>query len=57
MARSLTVKHDEKLGTSSLLNLFLLLAFACLLLGSIGVAASADGAEPPVAHESAAMDR
>ncbi|MFH1469509.1 MAG: hypothetical protein ABIO70_34300 [Pseudomonadota bacterium] len=57
MARSLTVKHDEKLGTSSLLNVFLLLAFACLLLGSIGVAASADGAEPPAAQQNTATVR
>ena len=47
MARSLTVKHDEKPSTSSLLNLFLLVAFACLVLASIFGAAPAEGLEVP----------
>jgi hypothetical protein len=53
MARSLIVKHDEKLGTSSLLNVFILVAFACLLLASFSVASTADGAEgaPSVATD------
>lgn len=45
MARSLTVKHEEKLGTSSLLNAFLFLAFAWMaggaLLASMNEAAAA----------------
>lgn len=35
MARSLTVKHEEKLGTSSLLNAFLLLTLAWMAAGAV----------------------
>ncbi len=38
MARSLTVKHDEKPATSPLLNSFLLLAFGWLLLSGFAAA-------------------
>lgn len=43
MARSLTVKHTEAPGTSSLLNAFLLVAFAWLVASMLfaGVSASA----------------
>lgn len=41
MARSLTVKHEEKLGTSSLLNSFLLVTFAWMIAGAV-FAGSAD---------------
>ncbi len=34
MARSLNVKHEEKLGTSPLLNTFLVLAFAWMAVGA-----------------------
>jgi len=49
MARSLQTKHTEKLGTSSLLNAFLVLAFACLLLASMVSASTAGGADTPPA--------
>jgi hypothetical protein len=35
MARSLVVKHDEKPGTSSLLNSFFLLALAWMVAGAV----------------------
>ncbi len=41
MARSLTIKHEEKVTTSPLLNGFLLLAFGWLLVTAI-VASTAD---------------
>ncbi|MBK7756659.1 MAG: hypothetical protein IPO67_02160 [Deltaproteobacteria bacterium] len=43
MARSLTVKHTEAPGTSSLLNAFLLVAFGWLVASMLfaGVSASA----------------
>jgi hypothetical protein len=43
MARSLTVKHEEKLGTSPLLNLFLFVALAWMVLGAV-LSSSADAA-------------
>lgn len=46
MARSLTVKHDEKPATSSLLNAFLLLAFGWLIMGAVFASASAQDATP-----------
>ena len=42
MARSLTVRHEEKTGTSLLLNAFLALAFGWLLLSTLAGAASID---------------
>ncbi len=35
MARSLTVKHEEKAGTSPLLNAFLILALAWMIGGAL----------------------
>ena len=35
MARSLVVKHEEKLGTSPLLNAFLLLAAGWMVVGAL----------------------
>lgn len=35
MARSLVVKHEEKLGTSPLLNTFLVLALGWMIGGAI----------------------
>ncbi|MFZ5478219.1 MAG: hypothetical protein ACOZNI_15740 [Myxococcota bacterium] len=35
MARSLVVKHEEKLGTSPLLNTFLFLALGWMVAGAI----------------------
>ena len=50
MARSLNVKHDEAPATSSLFNVFLVLAVAWLALGAlVGGAASADGGAAAVA--------
>lgn len=46
MARSLHVKHEELPATSSLFNVFLLLAFAWLALTAIATASSAPPAEP-----------
>ena len=43
MARSLHVKHDEKLGTSPLLNTFLVLAVGWMMVGAF-VANLADAA-------------
>ncbi len=57
MARSLTVKHDEKPATSSLLNIFLLVAFTCLVLASIFGAAPAEGLEPVDTAPAVSTDR
>ncbi|MCB9742204.1 MAG: hypothetical protein H6741_18565 [Alphaproteobacteria bacterium] len=49
MARSLTVKHTETPGTSSLLNGFLVFAFGWLLISMLVAGATAspmDGPEP-----------
>jgi hypothetical protein len=46
MARSLTVKHEEKLGTSSLLNAFLLLTLAWMAAGAF-FASMSDAAAAP----------
>ena len=46
MARSLTVKHEEKLGTSSLLNAFLFLTFAWMAAGAF-FASMSDAAAAP----------
>jgi hypothetical protein len=35
MARSLVVKHEEKLGTSPLLNTFLVLALGWMVAGAV----------------------
>ena len=45
MARSLSVKHEEKPATSSLLNFFLVLAFAWMGLAAL---ASSFAANPDV---------
>ena len=45
MARSLVVKHEEKLGTSSLLNSFLLLALGWMVVGAV-LASMANAASP-----------
>lgn len=45
MARSLTVKHEEKPGTSSLLNSFLLLALGWMVVGAV-LASMANAASP-----------
>jgi hypothetical protein len=47
MARSLTVKHEEKASTSPLLNIFLLLAFGWM--GLTAIASSAAEPSAPVA--------
>lgn len=47
MARSLTVRHDEATGTSSLFTGFLLLAFACLLLSALTWPAAPESAPEP----------
>ena len=52
MARSLVVKHEEKLGTSPLLNAFLLLALGWMVAGA--VLASTGEASPVVAPAVAA---
>ena len=46
MARSLVVKHEEKLATSPLLNAFLLLAFGWMVVGAL-IASSAEAATGP----------
>jgi len=43
MARSLHVKHEEKLGTSPLLNTFLVLAVGWMMIGAL-LASAADAA-------------
>ena len=43
MARSLHVKHEEKLGTSPLLNTFLVLAVGWMMIGAF-LASAADAA-------------
>jgi hypothetical protein len=45
MARSLVVKHEEKLGTSPLLNGFLFLALAWMIGGAV-VTSLMDGSAP-----------
>ncbi len=45
MARSRTIKHTEKPGTSSLLNAFLLIAFGLLLLSMFLAETDADAAQ------------
>jgi hypothetical protein len=52
MARSLVVKHEEKLGTSPLLNTFLVLALGWMVAGAI-LASMADGA--PVSSPSVSV--
>ena len=52
MARSLTVNHTEEVGTSSLLNVFLLLAFGWMIVGMLAGAFASD-AEIPDATQSA----
>ena len=47
MARSLTIKHDEKPATSSLLNVFLLLAVGWMAVTAL-VASTADASTAPV---------
>jgi hypothetical protein len=53
MARSLVVKHDEKPGTSPLLNSFLLLALAWMVVGAVlaSMANAADTTPPALAAE------
>lgn len=46
MARSLVVKHEEKPGTSSLLNAFLVLALAWMGLGAVLAWAGEPAATP-----------
>lgn len=48
MARSLTIKHEEKPSTSSLLNIFLFLAVAWMAITAL-VASTADASTAPVA--------
>ncbi|MCB9762156.1 MAG: hypothetical protein H6739_20320 [Alphaproteobacteria bacterium] len=48
MARSLTVKHTEAPGTSSLLNVFLALAFGWLVVSMLVAGATASPADAPV---------
>jgi len=45
MARSRTIKHTEKPGTSALLNAFLLIAFGWLVLSMLFAGADADAAQ------------
>ncbi|MCB9795716.1 MAG: hypothetical protein H6741_23730 [Alphaproteobacteria bacterium] len=49
MARSLTVKHTETPGTSSLLNGFLALAFGWLLVSMLVAGATASPVDAPEA--------
>ena len=53
MARSLSVKHEEQPATSSLLNVFLILAFGWMGLSAVAssVAAGTDVESPVVAPE------
>lgn len=48
MARSLVVKHEEKTGTSSLLNAFLLLALAWMVGGALLASSTEDAVAAPV---------
>ena len=54
MARSLTVQHEEKITTSPLLNLFLLLAFGWMLIMAM-VASTADAGEVADTPQSALL--
>lgn len=47
MARSLTVRHDEAPGTSTLFTGFLLLACACLLLSALTWPAAPEATPEP----------
>ncbi|MDP2309146.1 MAG: hypothetical protein Q8P18_24195 [Pseudomonadota bacterium] len=49
MARSLVVKHEEKIGTSPLLNAFLVLALGWMIGGAV---LASMGDAPPVAAPS-----
>jgi hypothetical protein len=49
MARSLVVKHEEKLGTSGLLNGFLLVLLAWMVGGALLSAVAEDDVAPRVA--------
>jgi len=51
MARSLTVKHTEEPGTSSLLNVFLLLAFGWMFIGMLASAFASDTSSAPEAPQ------
>ena len=48
MARSLSVKHEEKPATSSLLNFFLVLAFAWMGLAALASSYAANSDAPDV---------
>ena len=53
MARSLHVKHEEKLGTSPLLNTFLVLAVGWMMIGAF-LASAADAAPGPAGDSAGA---
>ncbi len=53
MARSLVVKHEEKLGTSPLLTAFLVLA-AVWMISGVFFASAASGSQRPAAAPAAA---
>lgn len=53
MARSLVVKHEEKLGTSPLLNAFLVLALGWMVGGAI---LASLGDPSPISPASAAAE-
>ena len=48
MARSLSVKHEEKPATSSLLNFFLVLAFGWMALAAVASSFAANADVPDV---------
>lgn len=55
MARSLTVKHEENIGTSSLLNSFLVVTLAWMIAGAVfagtaDASAAGDVAAPGIAE-------
>ena len=48
MARSLTIKHEETVSTSPLLNMFLLFAIAWMALSAlVATGSTTPGATPP----------
>jgi hypothetical protein len=49
MARSLSVKHEEKPATSSLLNFFLILAFGWMGLSAVASSFAANTEAPAAA--------
>ncbi len=55
MARSLTIKHEEQITTSPLLNLFLLLTFGWMVVTAIAASTADAGVTSLPGAESSAL--